>query len=150
MREAVLEELGLMPLWQLRSAVDVMPDVSAPDQELDALTGTELTVITVLREDGAPGWVLMGDALADEAAVLFTNMLGAMRLRQSETRQVAYAQLNQALATSRVQWVWGVGETAAALETGLPVFVSVHPRELVSKPQLKSEVWANWCSWLRD
>ena len=59
MREAVLEELGLMPLWRLRPISECVPESIVQNSESLTSAGAELTVVAVLRADGAPGWVLM-------------------------------------------------------------------------------------------
>lgn len=150
MREAVLEELGLMPLWRLRPISEAVPDIF-PETESLIPMAAELTVVDVLRADGARGWVLMEEVLAGDAVVLFSNMLNAMRLRKTGIRQIDYARLSESMITSGVQWLWVTGEMAArhTSESGVPLFVSVHPDELVAKPLAKAEVWADWCSWLR-
>ena len=157
MYEAILEELGLMPVWQLR------PKLAAAHE---LLADAELMVINIQREDGVRGWVVMSEGLAEDAAVLFANMLQAMHLRQDETMQLAYAQLLEPANNGGVQWVWLLGESLAqrmlATESSvavssqpilqwqnLPVFVSTHPRELLLRPQEKAIVWARWCEWLQ-
>ncbi|ARU31361.1 hypothetical protein CAP31_06480 [Sulfuriferula sp. AH1] len=153
MREAVLEELGLMPLWRLRPISETVPDAILQSSESLTPADVELTVVDVLRADGAHGWVLLEKALTGDAAVLFSNMLDAMGLRKTGLRQINYARLNESVTASGVQWLWVVGEKAARhmSESGVPLslFVSVHPDELVIKPLAKAEVWAGWCSWLR-
>lgn len=151
MREAVLEELGLMPLWRLRPISECVPERIVQNSESLTSAGAELTVVAVLRADGAPGWVLMEKALTDDAAVLFSNMLNAMRLRKTGVRQIDYALLSEAVTASGVQWLWAAGEMTAWYkpENSVPLFVSVHPDELMARPLVKAEIWADWCNWLR-
>lgn len=151
MREAVLDELGLMPLWRLRSLAEAMPDALVQSEESSIPADAELTVMDVLRADGARGWVLMQKAPVDEAAVLFSNMLNAMRLRKTGSRLIDYTRLSESMASGDVQWLWQAGEIAAhpVFESGVPVFVSAHPGELMARPLAKAELWADWCNWLQ-
>lgn len=161
MHEAILEELGLMPLWQLRQQT-----MNAPVIAGSLPISTELIIVPVRREDAAPGWVVMDEPLPDDAAVLFANMLRAMRLHQADSMQIADVQLRDMVISYGVSWIWLVGEGVAqrVLETTsplaalsaevlqwqhLPVFVSLHPRELVLRPQDKAGVWVGWCDWIK-
>lgn len=152
MREAVLDELGLMPLWRLRSLAGAMPDALVQSEEFSIPADAELTVVDVLRADGARGWVLMQKAPVDEAAILFSNMLNAMRLRETGSRLIDYTRLSESMASGDVQWLWLAGEISAhpVFESGVSIFVSVHPGELMTRPLAKAELWADWCSWLQE
>jgi hypothetical protein len=161
MREAILEELGLMPLWQLRRSAAADAEVIEPAAD----TGSALTVVSVSRDNGPAGWILLDEVLAVDAAVLFTNMLQAMHLHEVGTMQCTYDGLPAAAVESQPQWLWVTGATLAQrmLKSDtpaaglirqtwrwqdLPVFVSARPRELLAHPQDKAEVWAGWCGWL--
>lgn len=163
MHEVILEELGLMPLWQLRTTSAVMAD-TAPPVAIESVAGAELLAITVQRENGVPGRVLMDKVMSADAATLFVNMLQAMHLRQLDSVQLDYAQLSDSVNRGAVQWLWLMGDALAQrmLDTessvaelsqqavywqSLPVFVSQHPDVLLLRHQEKSGVWAGWCSW---
>lgn len=159
MREAVLAELGLMPLWQLRPLSAQAANNALPDM---ALAVEELIVIKVLGEKGVPGWVLMSEEITGEATILFANMLRAMRLRQVETMPLEYARLSVTVASNDVQWVWLMGDALVPLLIGserslplsnqiptwqnLPVLMSSHPQKLLLHPQEKAGVWSAWCN----
>lgn len=153
MHEAILEELGLMPLWQLRSKL-------LPIQQL-------VTVFEVQAVDGGLGWLLMDAALAEDESALLINMLRAMYLQQRASQQLEEALLPDAVNNMQVQWVWILGESLAQrlLKTvesvvdgspqilqwqNLPVFASLPLRELLLQPHKKAEVWAGWCHWLQQ
>ncbi|MDR3392805.1 MAG: hypothetical protein P4L77_13840 [Sulfuriferula sp.] len=161
MREAILEELGLMPLWQLRRSADETADAAAPALGIVA----DLTVVSVSHDNGLAGWILLDEALSGDEMVLFANLLQAMRLRQAGIAEFAYAGLPQAAEASQTQWVWVMGVKLAqqmlendlpAVELvrqswrwqGLPLFASARPRELILHPQDKAGLWAGWCGWL--
>ena len=159
MREAVLAELGLMPLWQLRPLPAEAAEKALPD--MSSAVG-ELIVIKVLGENGVPGWILMCEEITGEATLLFANMLRAMRLRQVETMLFAYAQLSETVVSNGVQWIWLMGEAVVsrifdkALQLplsnhvstwqNLPVLISSHPREFLLRPQEKAALWSAWCT----
>lgn len=159
MREAVLAELGLMPLWQLRP----LPAGAAENKLPCTLSADgELIVVKVLRENGTSGWVLMSEEITGDATILFANMLRAMRLRQVETMPLEYAELSETITSHGVQWVWLMGEAIVhlILDTelslplssqvsnwqNLPVLMSSHPRELLLGPQEKAGLWSAWCA----
>lgn len=153
MHEAMLEELGLMPLWQLRSK-------PVPVTQ-------RLTVLEVQAVDGSLGWLLMEETQAEDESTLLSNMLRAMYLQQRTSRQLEEALLPDAIKNTQVQWVWILGESLAqrlllTLSSvvdesrqvlqwqNLSAFASLHPRELLLCPQRKAELWAAWCHWLQQ
>ena len=150
LRETVLSELELMPLWRLRdkSAESVSEPLA------------ELTLVVLSRVDGASGWLLIAEPLADDAAVLFINILRAMRLQQGASRRITSAQLAAEVAGNEVSWLWLMGAAvaqsvmalplAAAVRQqwqGLPVLLSEHAQVLSVQPAAKAKLWADWCRW---
>lgn len=145
---AVLVELELMPLWQWRGT----PSVSA------ASVFSLFTAITVSTAQGVSGWALTSRPLGGEEETLFLNLLVAMKLGRGQHVRVDHADLREEAARCKISWLWLIGEdTASRLDVvpltaatkpmwkDLPVFVSVHPAELLAQPELKGELWADWC-----
>ena len=148
LREAVLSELELMPLWRLRSSSGGL--VSVPL--------AELTAVTLLRADGTAGWLLLAEPLVGDAAVLFANILRAMRVQQGASVQIESARLATAVVRNGLSWLWLMGETvtqnvlalplAAASGQrwqGLPVLLSEHAQTLLAQPAGKAKLWMDWC-----
>ncbi|MHB0989995.1 MAG: hypothetical protein ACYC3O_01420 [Burkholderiales bacterium] len=143
---AVLAELELLPLWQLRAA-----------RCIPAHQGFgPLTAMPVSTRQGAEGWALLSRPLDGDEETLFTNLLFAMKLRYGDNIAVDPEKLLEEGGRGRISWLWLIGEaTASLLDTtssavvpawkDLAVFVSAHPAEMLSQPELKSKFWVDWC-----
>ncbi|HET9114225.1 MAG TPA: DNA polymerase III subunit psi [Burkholderiales bacterium] len=143
---AVLAELELMPLWQLRTAR------CNPDRRISG----PLTAMPVSTRQGAEGWALVSRPLDEEEKALFMNLLFAMKLRCGEDISVDHAKLQAEAAAGRISWLWLIGKDAVSMLgmtspaespmwQELTVFISAHPAEMLSHPELKREFWGNWC-----
>ena len=143
---AVLVELELMPLWQWRGT----PSVSA------ASVFSLFTAITVSTAQGVSGWALTSRPLGGEEETLFLNLLVAMKLGRGQHVRVDHADLREEAARCKISWLWLIGEATASLLDIIPsaarpmwkdltVFISAHPAEMLSQPELKSKFWVDWC-----
>ncbi len=143
---AVLAELELMPLWQLRTArCNADQQVSVP-----------LTALPISTLEGTEGWALLSRPLASDEETLFMNLLVAMKLRYGDNIAIDPEKLQEEAGQARISWIWLIGEakaswldmTSSAVGTAwkdLNVFISAHPAEMLLKPELKSKFWVDWC-----
>ena len=134
MREAILAELGLIPLWQIRP-VQAVPQAG------------EYIVIALLRDDGKSGRLVMNAPLTENTASLLANVLASFRLQAVSSPQTASADFTELPA--EVTWLWlaGVPLTQCRMVANMPVFVSVGLTDVVGNATQKSTLWADWCAW---
>ncbi len=145
---ALLVELELMPLWQLRESCREPASIAT-----DAWTAVEISTA-----QGADGWALLPRPLSGDEETLFTNLLFAMQLQRGADIEVDRAGLLDAAERNTISWLWLAGAEAAnkldivpltavskAIWKDLPVFFSAHPADLLAQPELKGRLWADWC-----
>jgi DNA polymerase III psi subunit len=133
MREAILAELGLMPLWQVRAE---------PSQPV-----AQYVAIVLQRDDGKTGLFVTDPSWADDVEILFTNVCDALSMQKLVDPQTVTNDLT--LSSAEVGWLWlaGVQKDECVISADMPVFTSVKMGELVGNTQLKAELWADWCNW---
>ena len=148
---ALLTELELMPRWQLRDAATAPVIIAA----------NRWTAMAVTTAQGVAGWAVAAQPMAAEAESLFMNMLGAMKLRGGVAIEIDPRQVAEEIALRRISWLWLLGEdlmpmlevlpqasTADGILRGASVFQSAHPSALLTQPERKSTVWAEWCAYI--
>jgi DNA polymerase III psi subunit len=133
MREAILVELGLMPLWQIRA-----------EQPQAAM---EYVAIVLQRDDGKTGLFVTDASWTDDVEILFMNVCDALRVHKLVDPQIVSNDLT--LLASEAGWLWlaGVQKDACVIAADMPVFTSVKMGELVGNAQLKAGLWTDWCNW---
>ncbi|BBP00442.1 DNA polymerase III subunit psi [Sulfuriferula nivalis] len=133
MREAILAELGLMPLWQIRA-----------EQPQAAM---EYAAIVLQRDDGITGLFVTDASWADDVEILFTNVCDALRVQKLVDPQTVSNDLT--LSSGDVGWLWlaGVQKDECVISADMPVFTSVKMGELVGNAELKAGLWSDWCNW---
>jgi hypothetical protein len=133
MREAILAELGLMPLW-------------LPRAEQSQATGNYLAVV-LQRNDGKLGWCVTATPFTGDAEILFANVCEGLELqRLTEPQAVDNSFMH---LPEEVEWLWlsGLQRDKCDIVADMPVFESVGIFELASHAALKAKLWADWCRW---
>ncbi|MFA5170494.1 MAG: hypothetical protein WC426_02930 [Sulfuriferula sp.] len=133
MREAILAELGLMPLWQVRA------------EQSQSMVGYVATILQ--RDDGKTGWLVADAPWTGDVEILSANVCDALGLRKLGESQVVSDNLMQ--LPGEVAWLWlsGVQPDKCVIAADVPVFASVDMGELVGNAVLKAKLWADWCNW---
>ncbi|NOT17735.1 MAG: hypothetical protein HOP20_06670 [Sulfuriferula sp.] len=130
MREAILAELGLMPMWQLRPPQTVVAPV--------------YTAMSLQRDDGKLGWLLLSEALTAETEQLLMNILAACQL----TALSAPQQLGADMLSIDDAWLWLAGvQTVGVMVENKQAFVSVSLSDLLAHPAYKAVLWTDWCAY---
>lgn len=134
MREAILAELGLMPLWKIRPTPVV------------AQAGAYVA-IALQRDDRKSGWLVMDTPLTEDAASLLTNVLAAFKLQMVGAPQTVTPDLTE--LTGDIAWLWlaGVQPAQCSIVANMPVFTSVGLPDVVGNAMQKATLWADWCRW---
>jgi DNA polymerase III psi subunit len=130
MREAILAELGLMPMWQLR-----------PTQMVDAPV---YTAMSLQSDDGKLGWLLLSEALTAETEQLLMNILAACQL----TALSAPQQLSADMLSIDDTWLWLAGvQAVSGMVENKALFMSVSLPYLLAHPAYKAMLWTDWCAY---
>ncbi len=139
LNHAALEVLELTPLWQSR----LPRSRSKPVWQ----------VRVVVTRDQRTGWVVLEQPLQGDAAVLFDNVLAALKLQWVQDwtteRDTLAAQVQQQLPA----WLWltdaAQRETFSAADSAsqaaCPILFSPPPEQLLTDAAAKAQLWADWC-----